>query len=231
MISVRKDMDLSISNQGDNPLTWYRAAKITGNQVAVNRCADTLVQTYSPNIYRQGLQIWYGRPQRFDLADELTQITLIKVCSCAESYHPGMNPRTWIYSIAMNSARDMFRAANAIKRQAKSTPNDAGDGQFSLDWLSDTHEQTPINRVSSVEIVEAVREEISKLPPLQRVVMELIAQDTGLIEIAEILEIPHGTVKSRSHTARIRLKASLEERGIIVKKRSDSKRELAFELS
>ena len=123
MIYASSNINLNISNQNNNPLASYRAAIIENNQVAVEQCAVALVNKYSSSIYRQGLKIWYGRPERFQLADELTQVTLIKICASAKSYRPEMNPRTWIYAITANSARDMARHANALKRQSKPLSN------------------------------------------------------------------------------------------------------------
>jgi RNA polymerase sigma-70 factor (ECF subfamily) len=221
MISIVSSADTQLTTDRDNPLAAYRLAKLEGDRAALEYSANALVQVYSPRIYRQGLQIWYGRPERHQLADELTQITLIKVCDHAESYHPDKNPDTWIYAIAKNSARDMHRGASALKRLAKPTSDLTELAQEQIGWHSNTSELVALEQICSSETLAEITEEIESLPDHEREILKLIVEDTKYSEIAERLNIPIGTVKSRSNTARKHLAKRLEERGISVLQKKD----------
>jgi RNA polymerase sigma-70 factor (ECF subfamily) len=60
-----------------------------------------------------------------------------------------------------------------------------------------------------------VRGEVEALPVLEREVLELFyLQELSLREVAAVLDVPEGTVKSRLHRARGLLRARLEEKGI-----------------
>jgi RNA polymerase sigma factor (sigma-70 family) len=68
-------------------------------------------------------------------------------------------------------------------------------------------------RRSNHQLVDGLRRAFGRLPTDCRAILSLrYLHDVGLAEIARILEVPEGTVKSRLHHARTQLKSALERR-------------------
>jgi RNA polymerase sigma-70 factor (ECF subfamily) len=122
------------------------------------------------------------------LAADATQQTFIKAWRAASTYDPERSFGPWIYAIARRTAIDIYR------RQSRSIPSD----EIDLVVL-------PPGLELAWEVFE-VRSAVDRLPDEERQVVKLSHFD-GLthVEIAAELDIPVGTVKSRSHRAHQRL--------------------------
>jgi RNA polymerase sigma-70 factor, ECF subfamily len=84
-----------------------------------------------------------------------------------------------------------------------------------FDWLAGENENSPHEHAERSEEWHQLRKALQNLPVQQRVVVVLYyLNDLSLSEIAEILEVPEGTVKSRLHYGRISLRKSLGKSGI-----------------
>jgi len=83
-------------------------------------------------------------------------------------------------------------------------------------WAKKKYELLPLDEESLPapepdDRIDAARETIASLPALQREILDLrFAQDLSYAEMAEVLGIPVGTVRSRLHNAIARLRLSLE---------------------
>lgn len=122
------------------------------------------------------------------LAADATQQTFIKAWRAATSYDPERSFGPWIYAIARRTAIDMYR------KQARIVVSDEVDVAVLSPGLE-----------TAWEVFE-VRSAIDRLPDEERQVVKLSHFD-GLthVEISLHLDIPVGTVKSRSHRAHQRL--------------------------
>lgn len=122
------------------------------------------------------------------LAADATQQTFIKAWRAATSYDPERSFGPWIYAIARRTAIDMYR------KQARIVVSDEVDVAV-----------LPPGLETAWEVFE-VRSAIDRLPDEERQVVKLSHFD-GLthLEISLHLDIPVGTVKSRSHRAHQRL--------------------------
>ena len=122
------------------------------------------------------------------LAADATQQTFIKAWRAASTYDPERSFAPWIYAIARRTAIDMYR------RQSRTVLSDDVDVVVHLPGLE-----------TAWEVFE-VRSAVDQLPDEERQVVKLSHFD-GLthVEISEQLDIPVGTVKSRSHRAHQRL--------------------------
>jgi RNA polymerase sigma-70 factor (ECF subfamily) len=135
------------------------------------------------------------------LAEDVTQECFLAILRRPEGYRPdrGASLRTYLCAIARNLALKQLR------RQGQETttddPPEAPPG---------SGERDPLTRVMDEEAAEAVRRAVSALPPLQREVVVLFEyEDMSLAETAAVCDIDVGTVKSRLHRARGRLRRSL----------------------
>jgi len=122
------------------------------------------------------------------LAADATQQTFIKAWRAASTYDPERSFAPWIYAIARRTAIDMYRKQIRVV-------------------LSDEIEVAvyPPGLETAWEVFE-VRSALDLLPDEERQVVKLSHFDGFThIEISEQLDIPVGTVKSRSHRAHQRL--------------------------
>lgn len=137
-------------------------------------------------------------------AEELAQETLLTVWRKAEQFDPASGgAAAWIFTIARNLRIDALRRQ---KRTAAAVPTDI-DIEFVVDDAP-----SPDLIVASRQAGDRVRAALSSLSPDQWRVIELsFYQEKAHSEIAQILGIPLGTVKSRVRLAMGKLRTLLGE--------------------
>ncbi|HVX83960.1 MAG TPA: sigma-70 family RNA polymerase sigma factor [Phycisphaerae bacterium] len=138
-------------------------------------------------------------------AEDLFQETFIQIHRNAGAFDPERRFRPWLFTIAANKARDFLRAHG--RRVAYSLDNAAGhgaaDGEGStfVDLMAATT-QAPPAELSHAEDVARVSAALATMPALYREVLVLsYFHDFAYRDIADMLHIPLGTVKSRLHAA------------------------------
>lgn len=142
------------------------------------------------------------------LADDVFQNTFLQVYTKIAQYEEGRTVRPWLYTIATNQAIDALRRQNrhpAISLDQHREMSGDGEVHALLDLL-EARSECPGDRVQGEELRERVRASVDGLPDfLRQVVILAYFQGLRYREIADILGIPVGTVKSRLHAALIRL--------------------------
>jgi RNA polymerase sigma-70 factor (ECF subfamily) len=129
------------------------------------------------------------------LADDLVQETLLKAYRKVDQLRDPRAGQAWLFSILSNCFNDHFRR----NRETEDIDN--------IDLID---EESPEQRSGQLQIVHKVRDAIATLPAGQRQVMTLVdLEGFSYIEVAQILEIPVGTVMSRLCRARNALKERL----------------------
>ena len=152
-------------------------------------------------------------PDAADAAD-LTQDVFIKIYRGIGSFHGEASLRTWIYRIALREASNQRRWWRRHKRQEitiESEVGESGDGQSIClkETLVDTHE-SPFDYAAHEEVRARVEDGLRHIPePFRTVVVLRDIEGFSYEEVAEILDINLGTVKSRLMRGRIHLKARL----------------------
>lgn len=147
----------------------------------------------------------FGFFQRFvgsaSQADDLVQETFLQVHLSAGSFDPERKFKPWLYTIASNKARDFMRSRR--RRATHSLDGLPGDPDRPVPGvLLEADQPTAAEHVASQEQREQVRELVAVMPEHQRAVLILgYFQKLPYAEIAEVLQIPVGTVKSRLHAA------------------------------
>jgi RNA polymerase sigma-70 factor (ECF subfamily) len=170
---------------------------------------EEIVQRYHRRIYN----ICYRFAGSTDQAQDLTQEVFIKMYGSLKSYDPQRAAfMTWMTTITRNLLVDYFRKS----KQERMTD--------SLDSVPSEHEDTmplseripdkalpPDARVQSRETKEAVHRALQKLSPdLREAVILRDLQDMDYKEIATVLRVPEGTVKSRINRGRAELARLLQ---------------------
>lgn len=132
-------------------------------------------------------------------AEDLAQDTMLAVWNKAGYFDPAKaSVSTWIFTIARNLRIDAHRRARDPRQLVEAT-----DG---------VPEPMPSDHVLCAERETRVREALARLPSDQAVVIRLsFFEDRPQSEIAALLEIPLGTVKSRVRLAMSRLRALVED--------------------
>ena len=147
-------------------------------------------------------------------APDLTQDVFIKIYRGIGGFNGDSSLRTWIYRIALREASNQRRWWSRHKRQEVTIEADSGlfnDGQpvCLKDTLVDGHE-SPFDLAAQEEVRSRVEEELRLIPePFQAVVVLRDIEGFSYEEVAEILGVNLGTVKSRLMRGRAHLKARL----------------------
>lgn len=135
------------------------------------------------------------------LAEDVFQETFLQVHLSADSFDTSRRFKPWLFTIAANKARDQLRKKSRRPAAALSAPIGDEGGQTFLD-LMQADLPMPDERMESDEIGEMVREVIDSMADhLKEILLLAYFNRLSYQEIAEQLDIPLGTVKSRLHTA------------------------------
>lgn len=149
---------------------------------------------------------------RRDLAEDMTQEVFFRVYLHASTYVGSAKFTTYLYRIAKNCWIDHVRRTGRRGR-TESLDKENEYGQTLSDRLPHDS-RTPEEHMASRDRCEAIQAAIDNLPDEQRVVFVLSeVQGMKYAEIAETLDIPVGTVKSRMHVAINRLREGLNRMG------------------
>jgi RNA polymerase sigma-70 factor (ECF subfamily) len=163
----------------------------------------TLVRRYQRELFGY-LRRYLGDPH---LADDVFQTTFVQVFSKAAQYEPGRPVRPWLYAIATNQGIDALRRLGRHPAVSlESVETEAEGERRGLIELLEARDADPFDNVDAAETRELVRACLDRLPDYMRQVV-LMAYYQGLKyqEIADALDIPLGTVKSRLHAALVKL--------------------------
>jgi RNA polymerase sigma-70 factor (ECF subfamily) len=165
-------------------------------------------------------------PDPADAAD-LTQDVFIKIYKGISSFHGDSSLRTWIYRIALREASNQRRWWGRHKRQEVTIETELGESNEGQplclkDTLLDGHD-SPFECAAQEQLRAKVEEEIRSIPePFQAVVILRDIEGFSYEEVAEILGVNLGTVKSRLMRGRAHLKARLAEFAAATAKRPSS---------
>jgi RNA polymerase sigma-70 factor (ECF subfamily) len=142
--------------------------------------------------YEGGL---YGFLRRYTgdshLAEDLFQECFLHVLERRDVFDPERGFRPWIYSIAANLARDAHRRRAVRSRDAAEGGSTPAEGLLRPDEEAEAREE-----------LELVRRQIAELPEDARAMVLLhFQQGLRYRDIADVMRVPVGTVKSRVHWA------------------------------
>jgi RNA polymerase sigma-70 factor (ECF subfamily) len=178
-------------------------------RVLIQRCIagdasafEPLVEKYRQRVWRLAYQVLHDREEAWDVAQE----AFVRAFHSLPSFRGQSAFYTWLFRITVNVATDRHRQRGAQARAfgpervteeewARTTP-DPGGG--------------PEQQAARKEQRERIRHALDALPPKARTII-MLSDVEGLSyrEIAEVLNCPIGTVMSRLHNARKRLKGLL----------------------
>jgi RNA polymerase sigma-70 factor (ECF subfamily) len=170
---------------------------------------EEIVQTYNRRIYN----ICYRFAGSADDAQDLTQEVFIKMYRTLSSYdHSKGAFVTWVTTITRNLLVDHFRKTkqDRMTDSMDTTASEHEDAQPLSEHIPDPA-APPDTRVRQREVSETVHAALGKLSPeLREAVILRDLQDMDYREIATVLKVPEGTVKSRINRGRAELARLLQ---------------------
>jgi RNA polymerase sigma-70 factor, ECF subfamily len=169
---------------------------IAGNEFAIER----LICEYQTGIFRLALSILDDPAE----ANEATQDAFIAILRAMESYKEKSSFKAWAYTITLNLCRNRLRKRKTLER-LKNTLS-------SIFQIQSQKPASPEDTIIQNEKDTALWNALGNLGEKHRIPIILrYFHDISPLEIAEILEINEGTVHSRLHYGRERLRIELEK--------------------
>jgi len=181
-------------------------------RVLIQQCKQGLLNAFDKLVGKYEKRVFnfaYRMAGNYDDANDVSQEAFIRVFNSISTFRGDANFSTWLYRIITNVYLDERKKAkshlhtplddyieleeNAVARQIE----DSGPG--------------PEDIVEQKERHDLIQDAIQSLPDYQRIMVVLYhAESKSYEEIAEIMNLPIGTVKSRLNRARLALREKLE---------------------
>jgi len=158
-----------------------------------------LVRKYQNRILTLATRMLDNRSEAEDVAQDI----FIKVFQSLHDFRGASRFSTWLYRITVN------HCLNYIRRRTRQQQTLVG--AESSEWMQESPASNPHKRLEQKERWVLVQAKLQVLSPEHRTII-LLRDFEGLSyeEIADVLQLETGTVKSRLHRARMELKALLE---------------------
>jgi RNA polymerase sigma-70 factor, ECF subfamily len=146
-----------------------------------------------------------------ELAEDLAQETFIKVLNAIDSYRPEYKFSSWIFKIANNAAIDHLRRRSLNTLSLDGSPHASTPDAIEATTLQiGDGAENQLDAVAARELGEQIEAAIGQLRPEYRSCIILRHVDgRPYEEIAEMLDLPLGTVKTYIHRARNELRILL----------------------
>ena len=182
------------------------------DKLLIDRCKrgeidafDALFRTYEKRVYN----LAYRLSGNYDEAQDITVDAFVRVFQALKLFRGDANFSTWLFRIVTNVYLD--RRKRTRNKQHLSLEEYIELDENSVARQVEDPGPTPDIVVEGIERTELLQKAIAALPDYQRT-MVILYHTEGLAydEIAEVLSLPIGTVKSRLNRARMTLREKLE---------------------
>jgi len=194
-----QSLGLSIPGTVTSPVELEDAQLVTASKNGDQDAFSLLVQRYQRRVFN----LVFRMLQNYEEASEITQEAFLAAWQGLRSFRGEARFSTWLYRIAYNCALKQLEArkreqALHLALQAEQTfEEDGHTGQTA--------------HLEMLDNQEMVQEQLSQLPPKYRIVLILRhLQDMSYEEMAEVLTMPIGTIKTHLFRARNLLKERLQ---------------------
>ena len=194
-------------NTGENRILNPAADEISIIKQVLGGDADAfehIVKKYEKKVYNLALRYLKNRDDALDLSQEV----FIQVYNNLAQFRGDSQFSTWIYRVTYNKCVDMLRKTQKLRRNVVMSTDD--ENFFETRDCRASIEEDYEGRETLVTVMKI----IDTLPSEQRdVVILRYIKDLSYSQIADVLEIAEGTVKSRLNRARLKIKEQLKESG------------------
>ncbi|MFW6061872.1 MAG: RNA polymerase sigma factor [Planctomycetota bacterium] len=136
------------------------------------------------------------------LAQDVFQEAFLQLHNSAAAFDTTRRLKPWLFTIAANKARDALRSRGRRQAAPLDAPVSAGESRATYADLMPSDIPAPEESLQNFETRQAVKKIVDEMPENLRLVLLLgYFHELPYKEIAETLDIPLGTVKSRLHAA------------------------------
>jgi RNA polymerase sigma-70 factor (ECF subfamily) len=182
------------------------AALVRAAQAGDRDALTHLLHGHQERIYN----ICYRMVRNADQAGDLTQESLVRILEGFDSFDGRSAVSTWITRVTINCCLSQLRRERL--RRHGSIDDRPPEGVSLAELLRQHREQTGVQRIQREEARGILMDALRRLEPTMRAIIVLRdLQDLDYQAIADVLEIPVGTVKSRLFRARAALRAEVSE--------------------
>ena len=161
---------------------------------------EIFVRLYETGVYRLALSI-VGDPAD---ATEITQETFISALRSLSSYQEKKSFKAWLYTIALNHSRSMIR-----KRKSLARLRSVLTAIFKIDHQKQVLPEDAIIQNEKEAILWTALNQLDE--KFRTVVLLRYFHELSITEISEILSVNEGTIHSRLHSARDKLRDALTQ--------------------
>ena len=179
---------------------------------------EQLLLQHQKNVYNLCLRLL----QNPDDAQDAAQESFLRAWRNLDQYHFDAAFSTWLYRLTRNLCLDELRKKKRRPQTSLSVQDEEGE-ERELEIADPA--PVPEEALLQKEQQRAVALAMEQLPPEQREILQLrVVQELPYEQIAEILGLPVGTVKSRLARARIQLKKNLADGNLSVSETSNKQK-------
>ncbi|MCE9631426.1 MAG: RNA polymerase sigma factor [Planctomycetia bacterium] len=183
-----------------------RRCRVNGDSASF----ESLVHRYEQELFSY-LRRYLGSAE---MAEDVFQATFLQVHLKREQFEEGRRFRPWLYTIATNQAIDAQRRNRRHRMVSLDHRTGGEDDMGSLVEMLAGNGQTADEQMQVEEARDWVRSAVDDLPEsLKSALMLVYHQGMKYREAADVLGIPVGTVKSRLHSALLKLNESWRRSG------------------
>jgi RNA polymerase sigma-70 factor (ECF subfamily) len=173
-----------------------------GIDAIIQRCLsgdqDAWVQIVRQH-WRKVFNIAYKFTGKHDEAEDLTQDVFLKIFKSLDTFDRRANFQTWLVSVSRNLCIDHYRS---VRKERETIDRDVDPG----DLTPAAPTVSPVAALEQADRVSLLKKALANLPPtLRSAVLLRDIQELSYQEIADKLELPEGTVKSRINRGRTEL--------------------------
>lgn len=174
---------------------WLIAECIAGNEEAI----EMFVREYEAGVFRLAVSILDDPAE----ANEVTQETFLSALRALPSYQETQSLKAWLYTIALNHSRSHLRKRKVVERLHSTLT--------AIFRMEAQRQVSPEDTALQNEKEAAIWRSLNELDERHRIVVILrYFHELSIAEISEILSVNEGTIHSRLHSAREKLKDALK---------------------
>ena len=178
-----------------------------GEPATVTAAYRELIRRYERPVFA----LVYRMVRNRELAEDLAQDTFVKVLNALATYRAEFKFSSWIFKIANNTAIDHLRRRELPTLSLEGSPHaETADAIEASALQVGSSDETPLEQVEARELGGAIEAAIGQLRPEYRACILLRhVEGRSYEEVAEMLDLPLGTVKTYIHRARNELRQLL----------------------
>jgi RNA polymerase sigma-70 factor (ECF subfamily) len=162
-----------------------------------------LVRRYQDRLFNTVIRL----VDNADDAQDVVQEAFLNAYQSLDGFKGDSLFFTWLYRIAVNTAISLRR-----KQRVSISIDATRNGEYPIDPLDPSEQSRPGHALERAEQERRIQQALSRLSPEHRAVLVMKDMEGQKYEtMAEILQVPIGTIRSRLHRARLELRQVLEQ--------------------